>query len=94
LGFYVSKPSPFFLSKEAQRRTYFAARNERPFGEFRACGRDLGTPPQDPATFLQKGRSKTLVRAYPKSIDFPLKSLTFFVIYDIMNYLFFLSKKV
>jgi hypothetical protein len=43
---------------------------------------------------LKKAGENFHEKGCPKGIDFPLKSLTFFVIYDIMNYLFVLRKKV
>jgi hypothetical protein len=43
---------------------------------------------------LKKAGENFHEKGCPKGVDFPLKSLTFFVIYDIMNYLFVLRKKV
>ncbi|MBQ1233627.1 MAG: hypothetical protein IIX86_08855 [Clostridia bacterium] len=54
----LSKPFPFFLSKKPQKEAKTAN------WVFRAAAR-LGALPQDPATFLKKGRSKTFKRRLP-----------------------------
>jgi hypothetical protein len=53
LGCYVRKPYPFFLAPQAQRRTYFAARNETP-KSFARCDERRGLRALDLRDLFEK----------------------------------------
>jgi len=59
LGYYVRKPTPFFLTPLAQKKKYllrklFASQIKTPSVEFRACGRDQGLRALDLRKLLEK----------------------------------------